>query len=485
MPSIINVLLQILYFSNIIIGFFIVFFEKQNPSVTWAWLMVIALIPYVGFVIYLIIGFESRKHSVFIKKSKEDEHLLKDMEQTWRHFPADEAINRLEKKLSAADAVRLSDLVRLHYTLGAHGLTTNNSIQLFHEGNAKYESLLTDVRNASSYIHMQYYIVKNGELGQAVIAALSEKARAGIEVKLYIDGMGSMQLKRSFFQPLLDAGGDVVVFLAPILIRLNYHNHRKICVIDGKIGYIGGLNIGDEYIGKKKRFGFWRDTHIRITGSAVVDLEKRFICDWNFCSKNKITDYGKYLLTSADNSDGIPMQVVCSGPDTKWPSIHYGYNKLVAEAEKSIFIESPYFIPDDSLLESLRTAALSGIDVRVVIPANPDHVLVYWASLSYLGELLKAGVKCYQYNNGFIHSKIMMMDSLVTSVGSANMDFRSLKLNFEANTIIYDAEVTEAFESQFYKDLEQCEEITQAWYDKRSRIVMIKESVSRLLSPLL
>ncbi|MDR1704524.1 MAG: cardiolipin synthase [Clostridiales bacterium] len=474
-PELFTYLTAIIYAANIIIGFFAVFFDRRSPSVTWAWLMVIALIPYVGFLIYLMFGFESRKHAAFMKKSKQDEQIIKDASAFWKHKPLDQAPTSL----------RDDDLVKLIHTLGGHGLTTNNALVIYHEGNTKYEQLLKDIKNAKVFIHMQYYIMKNGELGRAVLTALAEKAREGVEVKVSVDAMGSLPLTKRFFKPLINAGGEVIMFRSPILVRLNYHNHRKICIIDGIIGYTGGLNIGDEYLGKAKRFGFWRDTHIRITGDAVKDLEIRFICDWNCCAKKKITDFQTHLPSLNVKRDGIPIQIVSSGPDTRWPSILYSYNKMVTEANKSIYIETPYFIPDDNLLGSLRVAALSGIDVRIVIPANPDHVLVYWASLSYLGDLLKAGARCYKYENGFIHSKLMIQDGMVSSVGTANMDIRSLKLNFEVNAVIYDADAAAALEVQFFRDLEKCTEITTEWYLQRSPLIKVKESIGRLLSPLL
>jgi cardiolipin synthase len=437
--------------------------------------MVIALIPYVGFIIYLLLGYESRKHATFARKGSRDEQIIKEASNHWKHTPIDEAPENL----------RDDDLVKLIHTLGGHGVTTNNALTIYHEGNTKYHQLLKDIKNARVFVHMQYYIMRNGELGQAVLTALSEKAAEGVEVKISVDAMGSLSLGRRFFKPLIDAGGEVVMFRSPIHIRLNYRNHRKICVIDGEIGFIGGLNIGDEYLGRKKRFGFWRDTHLRITGDAVKDLEIRFICDWNCCAKTMITDFKTHLPIIGGKAGGIPVQIVSSGPDTRWHSILYTYNKMVTEANKSIYIETPYFIPDDNLLGSLRVAALSGIDVRIVIPANPDHIMVFWASLSYLGDLLKAGAKCYKYENGFIHSKLMITDGAVSSVGTANMDIRSLKLNFEVNAVIYDEDAAKALETQFFNDLEKSSEITPEWYAERSVMVRFRESIARLLSPLL
>lgn len=486
MPEFLRFALQIFYFANIAIGFFVVFFEKRSPSVTWAWIVVIALVPYVGFFLYLILGFSGRKHRTFVKKCREGERILDEIQKIYSPMPPEDAVKGLWDTCEDPKMERFFDLVKMNYTLGNHGLSTNNHLEIYNEGKAKYNSLLQDIKGAKRYVHMQYFILRNGELGRTILRALSVKAAEGVEVKIFVDGFGSIMLSSKFFKPLRDAGGDWAMFFGPMQIRINYHNHRKLCVIDGEIGYVGGMNIGDEYVGKKKRFGFWRDTHVRITGDAVLDLEARFICDWNFCSKNKITDYARYLPKSIDQgAPGVPMQVVSSGPDTRWPSIHYAYNRMVYDAAESVYIVTPYFVPDDSLLESLRTAALSGVDVKIIIPGIPDHFFVFWASLSYIGELLAAGAKCYKYTNGFIHAKVMIVDGVAASVGTANMDIRSLKLNCEVNTFIYDKTTAAALQTQFFQDLNHSEEITLQWYNARPRRVIVRESIARLLSPLM
>ncbi|MDR1914556.1 MAG: cardiolipin synthase [Clostridiales bacterium] len=283
----------------------------------------------------------------------------------------------------------------------------------------------------------------------------------------------------------MKAGGFFAEFLPPHFIRINFRNHRKICVIDGAVGYIGGLNVGNEYLGLTKRFGYWRDAHIRLKGDAVKQLELRFLMDWNFCSRQNIR-ISDYVFPQIKNtSKGVNMQIVSSGPDTAQHNILYAYIKMIGEADNSIYIQSPYFVPDDSIFEALRIAALSGIDVRIMIPAKPDHPFVYWAGLSYLGDLLMSGAKCYEYEKGFVHSKIIMIDSLVCSVGTANMDVRSFKLNFECNAFIYDTRITKMLEDQFLRDIEDCSKIEYEQYATRGHWTRIRESVSRLLSPLL
>ena len=482
-------LTQILFLFNIVFAIIIVFFERHNPAATWAWLMLLAFFPFFGFIIYLLLGMQSRKHRVFIRKAKDDEAIYREFQNL--DYPGldflSEQSNFIDKKLVLHPKVprQLNNMIYMNHKAGQGAFTSNNRLGYFYEGEGKFAALLEDIANAKHFVHLQYYIYKNDELGRRVADALARKAAEGVEVRMFVDGMGSMQAGRKLFGPMLKAGGKLAVFLPPYFIRVNYRNHRKLCIIDGHLGYIGGLNIGDEYVGKSKA-GFWRDTHIRVIGDAVKQMELRFIMDWNFVKKkDRIPLTKKYFPPIRDAGSGAGMQIVSSGPDTKWPSVHHGYAKMIYEAEKSVYIQTPYFVPDDSIFKALRIAALSDVDVRIVIPAHPDHPFVYWASLSYLGELLPAGIKCYKYEKGFIHSKLIVVDSIVSSTGTANMDMRSFDLNFETNAFIYDPDTAKEFERQFVADLEDCTEITRELYNERSHITKIKESISRLLSPLL
>jgi len=490
LSEVIAALLRVMFVLNLICGFAIVFLEKKNPSVTWAWLMVLALVPYFGFVLYLLMGQDSRKSYTFAQKAKRDdaayERAIHSNIEGLAFMAAQRRFDNPKQFLRIPGAEYLNDLAHLNFVSGHGAFTSNNQVALYHEGVSKFRALFTDIANAKHFIHMQYYIMNNDGLGRRVIQALAARAREGVEVCLLVDGMGCWKTPKRFYKPLTEAGGHVAIFLPPHLARVNYRNHRKICVVDGSIGYVGGLNIGDEYVGENKRFGFWRDTHIRIEGNAVKDLELRFAMDWNECAKHfKLTPDDMHYPALPHREGGSLIQIVSSGPDTPRSSIYYGYAKMIAEADKSIYIQTPYFAPDDNIFEALRIAALSGLDVRIIIPAHPDHFFVYWASLSYLGELLKAGVRCYQYENGFIHSKLILIDGITASTGTANMDVRSFKLNFEINAFIYDRGITGAFETAFLKDLDDCMEMTNEWYAKRGNLTRIRESVSRLLSPLL
>lgn len=483
-----QILLQIFLILNIFFTVFIIFFERKNPASTWAWIIVLNILPYFGFIIYLMFGLEARKHKIFILKSKRDYDLYNEylaLVKDRNYFiDQQKAIQNSKNILQIPEYESFSDMVYMNYKSSLSSVTLNNKLTLFNDGQEKFDSLINDIENAQKFIHIQYYIFRDDELGHKILNLLTKKANEGLEVKLLIDGMGCIKNHKHFCDKLIKAGGKVVYFLPPYFFRVNFRNHRKICVIDGTIGYIGGFNIGDEYLGKSKKFNFWRDSHIKIYGDATKQLELRFIMDWNFCQMDNIKLEEKYF-PRIQIIDCTTMQIVSSGPDTHWPSIQYNYFKMINEANKSIYIQTPYFIPEDSVLEALKIAALSGIDVRIIIPAKPDHPFVYWANLSYIGELLESGAKCYKYEKGFIHSKLILIDGKISSVGTANMDIRSFKLNFEINSIIYDKNVTAQFENAFDNDLENCSQIMKEDYIHRSNFVKIKESISRLFSPLL
>ncbi len=484
-----SLLLIILSILNFAFAVIVVFIQRKNPATTWAWLMVIIIIPYVGFLIYLLFGLDGRKHKVFAEKTHKDEWIFNefyDLDENNLQFLNEQMeYVRRHNIMQTEGSEHFDDMVYLNLISGNGFFYENNDITIYDDGNTKFDALIDDIGRAEKFIHLQYYIVRNDELGKRIITALAKKAEEGVEVRMLIDGMGCVSTHKGLFKPLIKAGGKLSVFLPPYFIRINFRNHRKIAVIDGKIGYVGGLNIGDEYLGVSKRFGFWRDCHIKAVGDAVKQMELRFIMDWNYSAKDDKIKCSKEYFPTIESKGKTGMQIVSSGPDTKWPSILYGYNKMISEADKSIYIQTPYFVPDDSMFEAIRVAALSGIDVRIIIPANPDHPFVYWAALSYLGELLNAGVKCYKYEKGFVHSKFIVVDTLVSSIGTANMDIRSFKLNFETNAFIYGHEIAKRIEDSYFKDLDDCTEITLEWYNNRSAMTKLKEAVSRLLAPLL
>jgi cardiolipin synthase len=314
-----------------------------------------------------------------------------------------------------------------------------------------------------------------------------EKAKAGVHVRLLYDHIGSLGIEK-ILQPLVNAGGQVAAFFPskiPYLnLRLNYRNHRKLAIIDGQAGFVGGINVGDEYLGLVKRFGYWRDTHLKITGSAVYDMQTRFLLDWNLSSEHKLNLSHRFFPPTTNGGD-IGVQIVSSGPHSESEQIKNSFLKMIYGAKENIYIQTPYFVPDETLLNALKTAALSGVDVRVMIPAKPDHKIVKWVAFSYMGEVLNAGVKVYQYEKGFLHAKTIVVDGKVSSVGTANFDVRSFKLNFETNALIYDEDIAVKLQQIFINDMTNCRELTLHLYNNRSTAIKFKESVTRLLSPIL
>ena len=474
--------IPIILFSNIILAIMVIFLERKDPSSTWAWVLVLFFLPLVGFVMYLLLGRQLRKKHLFRWDGQKD-------------IGIDMLINYQIEGLNDGTLVFHSDEVEKNKTLihmnlitSDSVLTQDNKIEIFSDGAKKFERLIEDIKNAKDHIHIQYYIFKLDNLGNRIYNILKKKAEQGVRVRILYDEMGSRGVKRRHFKELTDLGGEIEVFFPSILPlinpRLNFRNHRKIVVIDGRIGYIGGFNVGDEYLGLNKKFGYWRDSHLRIEGSSVHPLQTRFLLDWNQASDNNI-NYSESYFPAIPKKGNVAMQIVSSGPDTEWPSIKNGYLKLLMSAKRYIYIQTPYFIPDNSFLNAIEIAALSGIDVRIMIPNKPDHLFVYWATYSYVGKLLRAGAKVYIYEKGFIHAKMIVIDDDVSTVGTANIDVRSFSLNFEVNAFIYNRPLSHELAEIFEKDILDCTELTLELYEKRSSLIKFKESISRLLSPIL
>lgn len=467
---------------NIILAFLLVIFERKNPTSTWLWIMVLTFIPILGFVLYLFIGQDLSRQKIFSVKKQEESYFRNLASEQKRQ------IRSGKFQLRNPNIYMYEDFIKMHLMNSEAYYTDDNSVEIYFTGEEKFRALLESIEGAKEYIHIEYYIFKNDGIGSKVIDSLKKKAKEGVQVKLLLDGMGGRKINKKTRQSIIDSGIELAVFFPPFVpwinVRINYRNHRKICIIDGREAFTGGFNIGDEYLGKSKKFGNWRDTHIKIKGSAVSSLQWRFFLDWRFASGEEIQSSKSYLHESKEE-DKVGIQIVSSGPDSKWPSIKDGYMKMISDARDKLYIETPYFIPDESIFEALRLAGLSGVDVRVMIPNKPDHPFVYWATMSYVGELLEAGVKFYTYEDGFLHSKVMIADEFITSVGTANIDIRSFMLNFEVNSFIYDESVNKKLTEKFISDLSLCKEITKETYDERSRYIKFKESFSRLLSPML
>lgn len=474
--------MPILFILNMILAITIIFLERKDASSTWAWILVLFFLPLIGFILYLLLGRQLRKKHLFRWDGQKDIGIDKLIKYQ---------IDALENDTLEFQEKHVKDyknLIQMNLNIGDSVLTQDNKIKIFDDGVQKFQSLIDDISNAKDHIHIQYYIFKLDNLGQRIYEVLKRKAKQGVKVRILYDEMGSRGVRKKHFKELIALGGEVESFFPSILPllnpRLNFRNHRKIVVIDGRIGYIGGFNVGDEYLGLNKKFGYWRDTHLRIEGSSVHPLQTRFILDWNQAGEKKIA-YSERYFPAIPKKGNVAIQIISSGPDTEWPNIKNAYLKLIMEAKRYIYIQTPYFIPDNSFLNAIEIASLSGIDVRIMIPNKPDHMFVYWASFSYIGNLLKAGAKVYIYDKGFIHAKMIVIDDEASSVGTANIDVRSFKLNFEINAFIYDKNVSHSLAEIFEKDILDCSEISLEGYENRSLKIKFKESISRLLSPIL
>ncbi|WP_309485101.1 cardiolipin synthase [Alkalibacter rhizosphaerae] len=467
---------------NIILTFIIIFLERKNPQSTYAWLLLLWMIPAVGFVFYLFFSQNLTRRKIF-KISSTERALTNTIIQQQKRD-----LTEQDKEMNDITWDNYGDMIQFHQNLSDAIYTDDNRVEIFTDGEEKFSTLLKDIAEAKDHIHMQYFIFKSSSLADRIMEALKAKALQGVEVRLLFDDMGAIFLKRIDFQDLKDSGVKVARFFPSrikyINLKANYRNHRKVTVIDGKIGYIGGFNVGDEYLGLDLKMGYWRDTHLRLEGSAVYELQVRFFMDWRASHGEELV-LNSHFMPDIEKNGEVGLQIVSSGPDDPNEQIKQGYLKMIHAAKSYIFIQTPYFVPDQSILEALRIAAKSGVDVRIMIPNKPDHLFVYWATFSYVGELLGYGAKIYVYDNGFLHAKTIVVDDQVASVGTCNFDIRSFSLNFEVNAFIYDQNVCYKLKEIFIEDMKKSIRINENRYKSRPVTMKIKESISRLFSPIL
>lgn len=477
--SIIIYSLLVFYLLVVIATVFTVLHERRDPVRALSWIAVIVLLPFIGIGLFLFFGQDYRKQKIFNRKE------IKDLKQ-FEHLSYKQL--REIDSFSNPEVAANREIITLLLNNNKSLLTTNNRLEVLNDGQQTFSSLIDALGRAESFIHLEYYIFENDVLGGEIAGILKEKARAGVEVRFIYDDVGSWNLKRSFIKSLREAGVQVHCFM-PVVFpwltsKINYRNHRKIVVIDGKVGFTGGLNIADRYLNGTKH-GPWRDTHLKIEGTAVHMLQLTFLTDWYFATGIQLRDKEKYLALRGGYVGDTAVQIATSGPDSDWATIMQAYFAAINKATDHIYISTPYFMPGESLLTALKVAALSGIDVRIMLPSRSDSKIVYWASRSYIAELLEARIKVYLYNEGFNHSKIMTIDNHFSSIGTANMDNRSFEDNFEVTAMIYDRGITDQLEQRFLQDLEGCTKLTRRRWATRSRTDMLKESVARLFSPLL
>lgn len=455
--------------------------EKRDPAKTSTWVLILILLPIVGLIFYFFFGQNHRKEKIFNRKAIKD---LQQIELICQNQLVDIHTSKFMGVPSIADNL---GIITLLLNNSKALLTQYNHVEIFQTGRKSFRSILDNIDKAEKSIHLEFYIIADDDIGNRIKDKLIGKAKAGVKVRLIYDDVGSWHLPKRFVKELVDAGAEVYPFMEvkfPFLTsKVNYRNHRKIIVIDGKIAFMGGMNIADRYLKGDDFLGTWYDTVLRIEGDAVSVLQIIFLIDWYFVS-NKIEFSKDECFAEHSITTQLSLQITASGPDSDWASIMQAFFAAITRARKHIYISTPYFVPNESILTALKTAALSGVDVRIVLPGKSDSTVVYWSSMSYVSELLDAGIKVYLFQNGFNHSKILMIDSNFASVGSANMDIRSFEDNFEVLAMIYDQELTQSLEKQFLKDIRKSKQVNPKKWAQRSTKQNFKESLARIFSPL-
>lgn len=463
--------IMILYGLTTVAIILVVVSENRNPLKTLAWVTVLLLLPVVGIILYIFFG-----------RNIKNKHLIS--RRTRRKLKSRQRIPNTDIRTLNISPVARQQIALGRSLTGAHYFV-GNKVEIFTDGKSKFDALLQDLRNARTSINLQYYIIDDDNIGRKVRDILIERAHAGVAVRVVYDHVGSFSTRTRFFKEMQREGIMAYPFFKvsfPHLgTRINWRNHRKIVVIDGRIGYIGGMNIADRYINGGK-FPVWRDTHLRITGPAVAGLQFSFAIDWNFMGQPLIEENIDYR-SPADADTGI--QIITSGPTSQWRNIALAFHKAIGTATRRVFIQTPYFLPTEALLKALQTVALAHVDVRLMIPRNSDSHLLTLASASYIDECLKSGIKIYLYEAGMLHSKMIVIDDEISTVGSTNFDFRSFEHNFEVNAFMYSKELNAKLAAIFMADLEHCTRIKPAEWRRRPWHRKLAESAIRLLSPIL
>lgn len=452
--------------------------ENRNPVKSLAWMVVLFMLPVVGIILYIFFG-RSIKNQRMI--SRGNRRRLK---------RRDRARSVDVKALDLSESSRQQ--ITLVRTLADSPLHAGNAVEVFTSGAEKFDALKRDLREARSYINMEYYIFEDDRVGREICDILVERAAAGVEVRLIYDHVGSFSVSSRFFKEMRRAGIQAHPFFKvsfPLLgTRINWRNHRKLVIIDGRIAYLGGMNIAERYIDGGKNFAGWRDTHLRLSGPIISSLSFSFAVDWNFMGQPLLDDEvsGEPVTAGAQGAVAdVGMQLLTSGPMSQWSNIAYTFHKAIANARKRIYIQTPYFLPTDGLFKALQVAALAHVDVRLMLPETSDSRMLTYASASYVDEALKAGIKIYFYQAGMLHSKMILVDDEFSSVGSTNIDFRSFEYNFEANVMMYSVELNHQLAEIFKNDLTKSCRVSQPEWRRRPYTRKAVESIVRLLSPIL
>lgn len=451
--------------------------DRREPVKTLAWIMVITMFPVGGMILFVALGQNHRKQRTFARKELMDAHTLESLAQQQLRTLAE-----YQEHISAQDRQFAHLMIKNSNAL----LTLHNRVKILNNGSETFPAMFEAMRQAERYIHIEFFAIEGGKLFDQMAEVLIERARAGVEVRIIYDSVGSRALKKRDIERLTSEGIEVRSFMPVFFTRftsmINYRNHRKVVVVDGRVAFTGGVNIADRYI-NGRHGGIWRDTHLKVEGEAVMMLQTVFINDWSFVTDGQLLDAPDYFQT-VEVEESTPMQIATSGPDSAYASIMQAYFAAIGKAKNYIYVSTPYLMPNESILTALKVAALSGVDVRVLIPVRGDNIFVAWAGYSYIDDLMAAGVKVYLYKLGFNHSKFVVIDDELCAIGSANLDNRSFNDDFEVQAIIYENAVAKDLKEHFLADIEQSRLVTPDWWEQRSRLSKVMEPISRLLSPL-
>nr|WP_025193659.1 cardiolipin synthase [Enterococcus faecalis] len=486
MTTTIYQILSLLIIVNTTMALVTIFWKPRNISSIFAWAFVLITLPGIGFFIYIFLGRGLDRETIKLFYQEIDREFSNRINEEIYYQNKEKFVNKKNTTVSSIQTY-------LRNTREIE-VAKNNSVEIFTDGKSKFEHLFQDIQQAKHSVHVEYYAFFDDKIGNQFLNILINKAKEGIEVRVIYDPFGG-KTKKSFFDPLERAGGTAIPFITSKSIlrktRLNYHLHRKLVVIDGYIGWTGGFNVGDQYIYTSKKFGFWRDTHGRIVGTAVWQLQEAFIVDWNV-STNKVHEkiinkekYFKTINSLLEKDNDIEIQIVTDGPENSKDYLKDSFIKLITEAKQSIQIQSPYLVPDESMITALLIAVDSGVNIKIMIPDMPDHPFIYRATQYYANYLQKNGIEIYQYSKGFIHSKTMIIDGKIAIFGSTNQDIRSYSLNFEISAFCYSHKLAMKMQKIFENDIENSVMLTKEIIDNQSWWTKFKQSFSRLLSPIL
>jgi cardiolipin synthase len=477
--------LAVIYVVIVIVVCLRIIYDTSSTSKALAYLLLAILVPILGMIIYFTVGQNYRKEKLYSKKIINDSKLLAELRERIT-LESEKAWNTPE-----AAVQKHKKLARYLLNDGLSPLSSHNEVKLLFNGENKFPEVIEALKNAKHHIHIQYYIFEDGEIGEQIKDVLVQKAQEGVQVRFIYDDFGSRSIRKELVDELIDGGVMAFPFYKIVYIlfanRINYRNHRKMIIIDGCIGFTGGINVSDRYINSKDRPNqfYWRDTHVKITGPGVYYLQYLFICDWNFCSGKRLKPQADFFCTTPNHKGKAIVQIAASGPDSDFPTLMFSLVQTIALAEKELLITTPYFIPGDSIMNALHVAAFSGVKVKLLVPGKSDSAFVDAASRSYYGELLDSGIEIYMYHKGFVHAKTIVSDDQLSIIGTANMDHRSFELNFEVNSMIYDTSTAKQLREAFYNDIKDAHKINPKTWKRRPLYKQLPEKLTRLLSSLL